>query len=370
MINPKEFVDNLQSNGFGFFAGVPDSLLSSFCAYIDDDDSVEHVITANEGNAIALAMGYHLATNKCGVVYMQNSGLGNIVNPITSLADKKVYETPMLLLVGWRGEPGVKDEPQHVKQGEITLQQLHLLEIPYIIMDKHSKNDEVISSALKLIKRTNTPVAIVVKKGSFTKYKTRKEYIPLSAFSRETALNAILDNCNESDLVVSTTGKTSRELFELREARNEKNEDFLTVGGMGHASSIALGVSIGCPDKKVICIDGDGAFLMHMGSAAIAGFSKQKNFVHILLNNGMHESVGGQPTVGSNLDIGKITVACGYSSYLCISNQTELKNMWNECADGPTFIEIKISGGSRADLGRPTASALENKVSFMNKIRS
>jgi phosphonopyruvate decarboxylase len=372
MIDPEHFVNKLKSHQLNFFAGVPDSLLSSFCAFIDDNKSIEHVITANEGNAVSLAMGYHFATNKFGVVYMQNSGLGNIVNPITSLVDKKVYKIPMLMIIGWRGEPNIKDEPQHIKQGEITLEQLDLLEIPYLIMDKNSHSDDLINQAVELIKKLNTPVAIIVKKDTFSKYSTTKIFPPLSNFSRECALSLILDNCSEDDLVVATTGKTSRELYELREKRQEKNADFLTVGGMGHASSIALGVSMGCKSKKVICIDGDGAFLMHMGAAAISGFSKQKNFIHILLNNGMHESVGGQPTVASNLDISKIAIACGYSSYSCITTESELEkltNMLGSDANGPSFIEIKIKGGSRKDLGRPKVSALENKISFMDKIK-
>lgn len=368
MIDPAEFVEKLQSNDFNFYAGVPDSLLSSFCAYIDDCKSTQHIISANEGNAVALAIGHHLASNKYGVVYMQNSGLGNIVNPITSLADKKVYEIPMLLIIGWRGEPGEKDEPQHIKQGEVTQKQLDLLDIPYVVMDKDSDLNEIIFFVKEKLKFLNTPVAILVKKGSFKKYKSKKKLKSQSSLSRESALSSILDVINKDDLIVSTTGKTSRELFELRENRDESNQDFLTVGGMGHASSIALGISMTCLERKVICIDGDGAFLMHMGASSIAGFSDQSNFIHILLNNGMHESVGGQPTVGNLLDFKKIANASGYKSFFSISSKEDLLNIWDNKFIGPILIEIKIKGGSRDDLGRPTVTAIQNKISFMNKI--
>lgn len=368
MVNPQLFFDALKNKGAGLFTGVPDSLLSSFCAYIQDNlTSDAHIIAANEGNAIALGIGHYLATKKIPVVYMQNSGLGNAINPLTSLADKQVYQIPMLLIIGWRGEPNFHDEPQHVKQGRITLKQLEILEIPYWILEADSSVEVLLEDIFESLTRTNAPVALVVKQKVF------ETYVPLSqkewnySLSRETALAHILSLIDVTALVISTTGKTSRELFELRLTRKEAQHDFLTVGGMGHTSSIALGVALGQPNRQVICLDGDGSAIMHLGALPIIGSIKPKNFVHILLNNAAHESVGGQPTIADKMNFEFIAKGCGYEAYFCVINEIELKEQWSKIkhCNGAVLVEIKIKTGSRSDLGRPTRTPLENKDAFM-----
>lgn len=367
MIKPQALFEKLKSNGIRLFTGVPDSLLKDFCAYVDDKSQPEeHVITANEGNAVALAAGYHMATGGVAAVYMQNSGLGNTVNPLTSLADPEVYKIPMLLVVGWRGEPGVKDEPQHVKQGRITAEQLDLLEIPYWLLDKDSNVESVVDEVTQKLRETGAPVALLVKKGAFEGYKSQRKSQVESTLKREEALRALLDLTGDG-LVVSTTGKTSREVFELRVERGEKQRDFLTVGGMGHTSSIALGVAMGNPNKSVVCVDGDGSALMHLGALPIIGSLKPANFMHVLLNNAAHESVGGQPTVGDRVDFKAIALASGYNDYAKVSTVEELKIAWDQLAgrQGPLMLEVSITTGSRDDLGRPTSTPEENKLAFM-----
>ena len=368
MIDPGLLCKALQKRNIDFFAGVPDSLLKNFCAYIDDNGSPgKHVITANEGNAVALAAGYHLATGKTGAVYMQNSGLGNCVNPLTSLTDSEVYNIPVLLIIGWRGEPGIKDEPQHIKQGRVTTGQLDLLEIPYQILDAQSDLETALNKLLTSENMSKGPVALLIRKKTFSDYKRTKACPYDFTLRREQALSSILSLADQNDLVVSTTGKTSRELFELRKSRSENQCDFLTVGSMGHTSSIALGVALGRPHRRVLCIDGDGSFIMHMGSLPIIGSLKPSNFVHILLNNSAHESVGGQETVAGAMDISKIVKACGYKEYFQAGNTLEIEECWERIKrlQGPVLLEIKVCLGSRDDLGRPDSTPIQNKQSFM-----
>jgi phosphonopyruvate decarboxylase len=300
MIFPRDFYEGLQKTGIDFFTGVPDSLLKDMCAYITDKTAEDkHIIAANEGNAIGIASGYYLATGKPGMVYMQNSGIGNAVNPLVSLADEAVYDIPILLLIGWRGEPDKKDEPQHVKQGEITLGLLEIMGIPYAILSVESDDfNPVLNTVTEHFARKKSPFAVVVKKGVFEKYTPGGEKETNYEMSREDALKIVVKELDGSEIIVSTTGKTSRELFEFREEFNQSHKkDFLTVGSMGHASQIAFGIALAKPERRVICIDGDGAFLMHMGGIPIIADGAVENFKHIVINNGSHESVGGQPTV-------------------------------------------------------------------------
>jgi phosphonopyruvate decarboxylase len=367
MIESKKFIQKLNNTGIEFFTGVPDSLLKDFCAYIDDHgEPGKHIITANEGNAIGLAAGYHLATNKIAAVYMQNSGLGNAVNPLTSLVDKEVYKIPMLLIIGWRGEPGFKDEPQHVKQGRVTLSQLNLLEIPYQLLQSNSNLDSVIDELVNTALQTNAPVALVVKKGAFASYTSKRVQSKLSDMKREDALDDLLGLIGDAS-IVSTTGKTSREVYELRTRRGEIQRDFLTVGAMGHTGSIALGVALASPTKRVVCIDGDGSLLMHLGSMPVIASLKPKNLIHVLLNNQSHESVGGQLTVAGQMDFALISKGCGYTTYEVADDTETLKQAWSNLKDkdGPCLLEIRISIGSRDDLGRPASTPEENKLSFM-----
>ena len=372
MIDNKIFVERLKNAGIDLFSGVPDSLLSNLCAYITENcSSTQHIQAANEGNAIAIAAGYHLSSGRYAAVYMQNSGLGNGVNPLTSLTDPEVYKIPLLLIIGWRGEPGVKDEPQHVKQGRITPQQLDLLEIPYWVLDSESKFENTVDIALEKMKSSNRVVALLVKKGTFQKFKGNYHTLIDSELSREDALRKILDLSGDA-LVVSTTGKTSREVFELRQERHETQRDFLTVGAMGHTSSIALGVAIGASNQKVVCLDGDGSVLMHLGALPIIGAAKPKNFIHVLLNNGAHESVGGQVTVADRVDFEGIAKSCGYHCYFSANDLPSLKIAWEDALkhEGPIMIEIKIKTGSRDDLGRPTSTPEENKQAFMKFVEA
>jgi len=375
MINPEHFYSYLVKNNVGFFTGVPDSLLKDICAYItDNSEKGSHIIAANEGNAVGIAAGYHLATGKIPMVYMQNSGIGNAVNPLLSLTDPDVYRIPVLLMIGWRGEPGKKDEPQHIKQGMVTEELLQAMKIPYIIIDQ----DELIAldqikEALATIKKTNSAFALLIKKGTFEKYSIKKTIKVDYKLQREEVIKLILDNLNGDEFIVSTTGKTSRELFECRAALGHShNSDFLTVGSMGHASQIALGISLNRPDKRIICIDGDGAALMHMGGLAITGSQEPKNFLHIVINNGSHESVGGQPTAAFNINIPEIAKANNYKFAIRVSTKNELEKVLKEIESQPcpALIEVMVRTGSRDDLGRPTIKPEDNKHDFMTNLKS
>lgn len=369
MIKPAEFLEVLSAHNISFFTGVPDSLLKDICAFIDDHKAAsEHIISANEGTAMATALGHHLATGKTPLVYMQNSGLGNIINPLTSLCDKEVYSIPMVLMIGWRGEPGVKDEPQHVKKGRVTEALLKTLEVPTFIIDSETNYKAEIEVACRIAEKDSKPVALLIRKGSFEAYKSSQSKSPLSELNREQAINTVLDSLSNDDVIVSTTGKTSRELYELRVSRNEKTNDFLTVGGMGHTSSIALGAALGNPNKRVICLDGDGSLLMHMGAITNIGKLAPKNFLHIVLNNGAHESVGGQKTVARDIDLKNIFLSSGYKSYYTASSTEEIEQSIKAMSDGPSVLEIKIKTGARSDLGRPKSSPVENKIAFMDAL--
>lgn len=375
MIEVKEFYNELLNNEIDFFTGVPDSLLKSFCAYIKDNVSSEkNIIAANEGNAIGLAAGYYLATGKIGLVYMQNSGIGNALNPLASLTDKLVYSIPMLLVVGWRGEPNKKDEPQHKKQGLITTQTLDMLGIKYDILDETTSNSKMrlkLKRAYEDMMENSEPYALVIRKDTFDEYKLKNNPISNLNMTREDAIAILVSNIKEDSVIVSTTGMASRELFEVREKNEEgHNKDFLTVGSMGHASQIALGIALNKKDKEVYCIDGDGALLMHMGGLAIIGNQKPKNFRHILINNGAHDSVGGQETVGFKIDTLAIAKACGYAECYTCSSGEELIGLSEKIknVEGPVFLEIKVKKGARKDLGRPTTTPIENKNDFMEFI--
>jgi phosphonopyruvate decarboxylase len=375
MIHPKDFFSALNCRDVGFYVGVPDSLLANFCSYVDDNGGEkQHLIAANEGNAVGLAMGYHMATGKVAVVYMQNSGLGNAVNPLTSLTDPEVYKIPMLFIVGWRGEPGYKDEPQHIKQGRVTLAQLDILDIPYLILEAKSDINTILDATFTKISERNAPVALVVRKDTFADYRPKSNgtILEKSTFEREAALDEILHLCSEDDLIITTTGKTSREIFELRVKYGQNQSDFLTVGGMGHTSSIALGLSIGQPNRRIVCIDGDGSLIMHMGSLPVIAKCRPQKFIHILLNNGTHESVGGQATSASVIKFSQLSPAVGYAGYAFAESPTELQNAWRSLDNtiGPVLLEIKIKNGSRSDLGRPTSTAEQNKLAFMKGIRA
>ena len=369
MISPKFFIDALASYGIDFYAGVPDSLLKNICAYIQDHlDEKHNIIAANEGAAVGLAAGYYLATGKVGVVYMQNSGEGNIINPLASLTDKEVYNIPVLLLIGWRGRPGVHDEPQHVKQGKVTAGLLNTMGVNYdVISADEDKAVRQIAKAVDALKN-NEVYALVIEKGTFEDYTLQHVEANNLQMAREEAIQLVVASLDENDAIVSTTGMISRELFEYRTTMNEGHErDFLTVGSMGHASQIALGIALAKENRKVWCLDGDGACIMHMGSMAIVAQKAPKNFVHVIFNNGAHDSVGGQPTVGLKIDFKGVAEAVGYKAAYSVDTKEALINALAlvKETDGPVFLEIKVRKGNRKDLGRPTTTPIQNKKALM-----
>ncbi|QNL47743.1 phosphonopyruvate decarboxylase [Olivibacter sp. SDN3] len=375
MINCESFLIKLNDLGIRFYTGVPDSLLKDIGAYIADHaDSSQHIIAANEGAAVGLAAGYHLATGAVPMVYLQNSGLGNTINPLLSLADQEVYSIPMLMMIGWRGEPGKKDEPQHIKQGRVQNALLDAMEIPYRVIDHSDAQtiDHTLQDLVSIAKRENRPVALVVSANTFAPYKLQHDVKTNFPYNREQALEVILQQIPAEAIVVSTTGKTSREVFEIRKKQQQSGAtDFLTVGSMGHANQIAVGIALHS-NKPVYCLDGDGAVLMHMGSLAIAGLSNANNLHHIVLNNGAHDSVGGQPTAGFEVDFKAIALGCGYRESYSMSIATDIeahiRSLDKEV--GPTFTEIKVNKGARKDLGRPTSTPLENKQKLMQLLQS
>lgn len=369
-IPPSEFYDVLVKNEIDFFAGVPDSLLKEFGFCLEEKVSKKkHIIAANEGNAIALAAGYYLATGKIPLVYMQNSGFGNAVNPLLSLCDPDVYSIPILIVIGWRGEPGISDEAQHIKQGKVQIELLKAMSIPYEIISADGAGfRQQIAKAVQVASSNKTPFAIVIKKGTFDVYgKTVAANCNLP-ITREECLKVVLSHLPENSVIVSTTGKTSREIFEIREKNKQvHSNDFLTIGSMGHCSSIALGIAIGKPNKKVFCIDGDGAFIMHMGFLATAGKLSLENFYHLLINNGVYDSTGGQETSAGALDVLNLVKASGYKHIYSVSERNQLVSeldMFTK-SEGPNFFEIKVRPGSREGLGRPKNKPKDDKEAFM-----
>lgn len=370
MIRPQFFIESLKSQDIDFFVGIPDSLLKNICAYLIDNLSKEqNIISANEGGAIGIAAGYYLATNKIPVVYMQNSGEGNIINPLASLTDKEVYNIPILLIIGWRGRPGIHDEFQHVKQGKITTSLLNIMGVNYTIL---SKEEETAAKQIKLavnyMKATNECYALVIEKDTFDTYKLQKVEVNDFTMTREEAIQKIAGSIEANACIVSTTGMISRELFEYRTVMNEGHDrDFLTVGSMGHASQIALGIALQKSGRRIYCFDGDGASIMHMGNMAITASMNCKNYVHVVFNNGAHDSVGGQPTVGLKINLCAIAKAVGYKVTYSAETMTELETKLAEIkhAEGPVFFQVCVKKGNRKELGRPTTTPIQNKKAFM-----
>jgi len=372
MIVPENFISYLIDNGVDFFTGIPDSTFKGLTTCFDNgDESFKHVNASNECDAMAIAAGYHMATNSIPLVYMQNSGFGKIVNPYTSLSAKEVYSIPSLLLIGWRGFPGEKDEPQHVLMGQITEDLLKTLKINYIILDE-SRWKEQINAAVSFCKKQNQPFAIIVKKGLFTESSIKVVDVERSLPLREEILEVVVENTPKDAVFVSTTGKTSRELYEIREALGQSHKsDFYTVGSMGCASSIALGVSLGKPSAKVYIIDGDGACLMQLGALATLGTHGNKsNICHILIDNGVHESTGGQKTLSKGVSFEDIAKSCGCKSIAKVTTLSELKRVLEEFNSKKDLrlIVVDSKKGSRSDLGRPKTTPVENKLNFMKAL--
>ena len=372
MLTCKCVYDTLRRVGVGLFTGVPDSLFGGLCWYfVDHCEPGRHIVAANEGNAVALATGHYLATDEVGLVYLQNSGLGNALNPLLSLADADVYGIPLLLMIGWRGEPGTPDEPQHVKQGRITVELLNVAEIPVdTLAPSVEEAQRQITSAASRARAENRPVGLLVRPGTIGEHDSVRPTDP-SSLTREAALEALLPRLDPTAVVVSTTGKTSRELFEYRAAHGGLRADFLTVGSMGHASQIALGIALASPHRSVWCIDGDGAMVMHMGGLATIAACRPANFTHVVISNGCHESVGSQPISGTEMDLPSLARAAGYAASHRVSTATELHAMLASLAEtqGPTLLEVRTRPGARSDLGRPTTTPVENKAELMARLR-
>ncbi len=373
-INPNLFLTEFLKNDVNFFTGVPDSLLKEFCLCLDSIiDKKHHIITSNEGNAISLASGNYLGSGMVPLVYMQNSGFGNAINPLLSLCDPDVYSIPLIILVGWRGEPGIKDEPQHIKQGRVQIDLLKVLNLDYDIISKNDKNfQEKISTGINKAKTLSRPFVFLIKKGTFLSSGISLNRKNEQKMFREDALKVIIKCLDKDQIVVSTTGKTSREIYEVRENRGESHEkDFLTVGSMGHCSSIALGIALAKPERSIVCIDGDGSMLMHLGSLTNIAVLKPKNFYYILINNEVHESVGGQYTAAKDIDLSSLVSSMGVFKQCKVSLKDEFEQKLKEffSTSGPVFIEVKIKPGSRKDLGRPKIPPAQNKLDFMKFIK-
>lgn len=371
-MNAATFLEKLNSIGVNNYYGVPDSQLKPLCNLLYEKYGIgdRHIVAPNEGGAVALAAGYHLVTGECAMVYMQNSGIGNAVNPITSLLADEVYGIPVMFVIGWRGQPNIKDAPQHVFQGQITLELLETLKIKVLVLKENSTEEEFdkfLIGAKEHISEGKS-CAIVISKGAL-KYKSSVSYANNNALSRERAIEIITQAAKENDVFVSTTGKASRELFEIRERQGQNHKkDFLTVGSMGHASMIAYAIAKQKKNTKVWCIDGDGAMVMHLGNGLLCGMGDADNLVHVVINNDAHETVGGMPVAGQGADFVEIAKAFGYKSYMLADDEESLK----ECAkkadglSGAVLIEVKTSIDSRKDLGRPTLSPKQNKTELMD----
>lgn len=379
----KKFLDILEDMSGCFYTGVPDSLLKPFLdalalKYGVSDINGKHIVAANEGAAVGLAAGHFLASKRPAVVYMQNSGIGNAVNPICSLLHKKIYSIPVIFVIGWRGEPGVKDEPQHAFQGEITLKLLELLEIPYTVVSSDTAELEKDVDIFRQHLEESQSVAFIVKKDALNgDVPVSENHLSIQTpcshtLSREAALKAILGLSN-SFICVCTTGKLSREVFEIRESQGAgHSHDFLTVGSMGHSISIAQSLARQTPDKRVLCLDGDGAMLMHMGSLAVAGTCSTSNLVHIVFNNGAHESVGGMPTACTRFSPAEMAETLGYKKCLNVKTVEEIIAATDDIAHttGPVFVEVMCNTDSRSDLGRPGTTPAENKAALMKYLES
>ncbi len=373
MIRAEDFVAWLEAQGITFFTGVPDSLLKELGRHVMAElPRSRHVIAANEGGSVGIAIGHYLRTGRPAAVYLQNSGTGNTVNPLLSLADPDVYGVPMLLVIGWRGQPGVKDEPQHVKQGRVMTSMLDGMDLPWSVLPREPEDAaQVVAEAVRLAEERSGPFVLLVEKGTFAPVVPVDPSPDAAVPTREEALGALVGLLGDDAVIVSTTGMLSRELFELRSGAGEDRAlDFLTVGGMGHASSIALGVALDEPDREVWCLDGDGALLMHMGSLAVIADHAPANYFHVVFNNGVHDSVGGQPTSIDVVDVPALGIAAGYRWARSLTGVTDLERNVAEMrrGGGPSLLELVVRPGHRSDLGRPTRSPADSKAAFMKAL--
>lgn len=374
MINPETLIIKLKEIGITFFTGVPDSLLNDFCLALESSCGKDNIIAANEGNAIGIAAGHYIATGKIPVVYMQNSGIGNAMNPLISLTHKNVYSIPMILVIGWRGDPEVSDHAQHKKQGEITEALMEDMDIPYRILGREDSVFDKFQWALNEATKIQSPTALIVKKGILSKSKKENPYPDEGEMmNREDAMDVVFDQMPDSTIYYATTGRATRELHEMFVKRNiQPNREYLNVGSMGHNSSVALGMAMALPDRHHVVFDGDAAVLMHLGALPIIGKAHPKHFMHIVLNNGVHESVGGQISAGFNANLTDIAKASGYiTPGECIESADRLRAVVNSMKDikGPTFIEVKIRKGIRSKIPALKVDLIQSRMNLMNLLK-
>lgn len=370
MINITEFLVELKKNDLTFFSGVPDSLLKNLCFAIDKKFKSKHFVAANEGSAIGIGLGYYLKTKKIPVIYMQNSGLGNAINPLISLANSKVYRIPLFMIIGWRGENSKKliDEPQHITQGKETINFLKSLGVKYKIVSSRSNIKKIIKELKNYSYKNKLPVCILIKKNSFENKKINKTLPQKKLYLREELLRTIVNDLPKKSNIVSTTGILSRELNEILNYNNlKKLNNFMCVGGMGHAISVASGIAINT-NKKIFCFDGDGALTMHMGSLTTSAM--QKNIVHILFNNNGHESVGGQKTSADNIKFYKLAKSLGYKTAKYCKNKIQLIKAISEAIRSKEsfFIEVLCKQGHRKNITRPSTKMTILKEQFMENL--
>ena len=371
MIDQNTLFDQLNVMGLNFFTGVPDSLLNDFCLHlVNNVPDCQHIMAANEGNAIGIAAGYHMATGKIPVVYMQNSGIGNATNPLLSLTHRCVYGIPLILLIGWRGDPAIKDHAQHKKQGELTPVLMEDMDIPYQVLDADDTVIEKFQWAANKAKELNAPVALIAKKAILTQKEKKQEYAESPLMNREEAISAVLDVFGKDAIYLATTGRATRELHEQIMIHGFSHEiEFLNVGAMGHLSSIGLGLAVGAPNKKIVVFDGDAAAVMHMGSLATNGRYQPKNLIHIVLNNGVNESVGGQKSSGQVINLTAIAKGCGYETIPAfVESKEDLQKAVKQLAESNhlSFLDVHVRQGIRKDMPGLKIEHQHAKSALMN----
>jgi phosphonopyruvate decarboxylase len=388
MLEARDFVEAARARGFQWYAGVPCSYLTPFINYVLQDSSLRYVSMANEGDAVALVAGVTLGGDGHGgpgrgIAMMQNSGLGNAVSPLTSLT--WTFGLPQLLIVTWRGQPGVPDEPQHALMGPITPSMLDTMQIAWELFPTEvAQLPAVLERALQHMDATGRPYALLMQKGSVattqlhaaspltvaqgpaTRVVVRRS--PIAAAerpSREAALREIVaDTAAGKTVLLASTGFCGRELYAIADRANH----LYMVGSMGCVTPLALGLALARPDLKVIALDGDGAALMRLGAFATVGASAPRNFWHLLLDNSAHESTGGQATVSATVAFADVAAACGYRSCLD-TDAVEQLAPWLNLADGPHFARLLTRTGTPKDLPRPQVTPVQVRERFMQHIR-
>ena len=373
MVDQKQLFDSLQGLGVDFFTGVPDSLLNNFCLYMTKNiPDGQHVMAANEGNAVAIAAGHYLATGNIPLVYMQNSGIGNATNPLLSLTHDCVYGIPMILVIGWRGDPSISDHAQHRKQGELTPVLMKDMDIPYDILDSDDTVIDKFAWAVSKAREISSPVALIAKKAILTEKVKKQEYPSSKLMNREEAVAAVVDVLGSDAIYLGTTGRATREVHEqLKEHGVGEGHEFQNVGSMGHVSSVGLGLALAKPEKRIVVFDGDAAAVMHMGALATNCRYHAGNMIHIVLNNGVNESVGGQPSAGYVVNLTEIAAACGYRTPgHAVETKEELQAIIRNFVQGnmPLFIDVHVRQGIRSDMPKLNIDHKAQKEALMNNL--